>query len=412
MTKGIFNLVNKVLNEKLDQGVEKYAKLNGLNLVETEGEGGVTRASVKEQVNAAQEYTYAALTGRDFEGNPMSVHLPAKEALVSSDVSIIFPRVISNILQEPLEPDLFLTNQVAEPLDFGVDGPLYIEFAQIGAIQAHEMAENQEYQQEQVPWAQSQIALRMKKIGVMTSISDEVIARSMWPLVTMYLRYMANAINRKVESVLNQGLVNRSQVVFDNTGVTGSSYYTTGVGATNTFNGSFSYADLVKMCSVLLNNRYTATHFLTHPLAWPIFAQDPIMRAQFYHMGQLGAGIWNRPPQYDQGAMIPFGIAYVPYYAVDYSEEYTFSVGQASGLGSSLISDAYLIDKNNALYLATRGGIEMDEMDDWYKDARQMKARKYCAASVKDLGRGMIRAKSIRIVENKQSIFRVETVQI
>jgi hypothetical protein len=159
----------------------------------------------------------------------------------------------------------------------------------------------------------------------------------------------------------------------------------------------------------MLGNRYEPTHFLAHPLAWPIFAKDPLMKAQFYHGGQMGQGIWTRMPSFDQSANFPFGIAYVPYYALPYNEADTLT-GALSSLGSSLTSDIYLLDARNSLFMATRGDTQMDQMENWFRDATMMKARKYVGVSAKAGGKGMLKAANIRIVENQEPIMTIRTL--
>lgn len=404
--------MEKVSNDKLDPRLHAYAAENGLTI--GEGEGNVSREEVIDRLAMAEEYLYAQFTHKNFVGEEVRdlASLPIKEALNTSDASIIFPRVISEILQEPKEPNLFLTNTVADTIRLADNTPLLIEFPTVDALQAYEMAEGQEYTAQTLSFQQHMTSIRIKKIGVAAAINEEVLVHSMWPLLQMHLRYMAAAIDRRVESILFQAMTQRAQVVFDNNNFN-TEFQTTGKYLTGTGsalpNGSFSYNDLVKLCGVMLGNRYEPTHFLAHPLAWPIFAQDPIMKAQFYHGGQLGAGIWTRMPAFDQTANFPFGISYVPYYALPYNESGTLT-GSLSGMAAALVSDLYLIDAKNALFMATRGGTEMDQMDNWFRDAKMMKARKYVGVSAKAGGRGMLKAANVRIVLNEEPLYTIRTL--
>lgn len=409
MKNSIFNLINQASEKSLEPRVQLYAAKNGLTI----GEGGVTREEVLENLAKTEEFLFAQFTGKTFEGDEVR-NLPGlsmNEALNSSDVSIIFPRVISEILQEPREPNLFLTNNVADTIRLADGTPLLIEFPSTDALQAFEMSEGQEYTSQTLSFQQHMTSIRIKKIGVAAAVNEEVITHSMWPIVQMHLRMMSAAIDRKQESILYNAMTQRAQVVFDNENAD-TDYQTTGKaisGSALVANGSFSYNDLVKMIGVMLGNRYEATHFLAHPLAWPIFAQDPILRAQFYHGGQLGQGIWSRMPSFDQTSNFPFGISYVPYYALPYTPNDTLT-GVLSGRGASLTSDLYLIDARNSLFMATRGNTEMDQMENWFRDATMMKARKYVGVSAKAGGKGMLKATNVRIVANEEPIMTVRQV--
>jgi len=404
----MFKLMKQVQNATLGPTLNKYASLNGLSIGETTAGTTITMEDAAERLQEAQEFIYAQFTGRDFEGKEYNVPpMQINEALNTSDVSVVFPRVISEVLQQPKEPSLFLSNQVVDEVVFSDNSPLSIEFPKVGALQAFEIAEGQDYPAQTLSITQDMTAIRLRKVGLASSLSEEVQNLSMWPLLTLLAGLMMKAIDRKQESLLYQIMMQKAQNVFDNNS-TDTSYWTTGTGVAQSANGSFDYNDLVKMMAVLLGRRYQGTHFLAHPLAWPIFAQDPILKAQFYHGGQLGAGIWNRPPQFDQQAAIPFGISYVPYYALPYAEV-TALTNVSSSLGTSLLTDVYVIDKANSLFLATRGKANMDQMENWYRDCTQIKARKYMGMSAKDGGYGMCSAKNLRVVANQKSIMTINT---
>lgn len=406
--ESIFRLIEQVNSKTTEPMLRKWAAASGFEI--GEGDDKLTLEEVNQKLEQTQEYMYAQVSGTNFKGDKLDIPVvPFKEAMNSADVSIILPRVISTVLQEPVEPVLFLTNQIAETINVPDDAPLTIEFPTISAIDAFDMSENGEYQIQALNFQQHMTSLRMGKIGTATSLSEETIRQSLWPMVQLNLRIMANAINRKVENTLFQTLTSRAVTVFDNEN---ASMHTTGVepnGAALIWNGSFSYYDLVKMCGIIIGNRYNPTHFLAHPLSWGIFANDPIIRASFYHQGQLGGSVWTTAPQFNQQVNFPFGMTYVPYYAIPYVPGDTLT-GAGSSLTAAMTSDLYLIDGRNSLYMLTRGEMQMDDMDDWYRDSKMMKARKYVGITAKDGGKGMVVAKSVRMVRNYEALYTVRTV--
>ena len=389
----IYQLKETAETQAFEPQLKEYAKLTGTTLV-AEGEtsveeGKLSRSDVVKQIRESEEFMYSVFTGENFDGDKVSTpNISIKEALHTSDMSIVLPRVISEILQEPKEPNLFLSNQVADDVRLPEGSPSYIEFPSVGALQAADISEGQEYPEQEVEFGDHMTSLRIKKCGVKTAVTEEVIKHSMWNIVSLHLRLMGNAMARHVENKLYKAMTQVANVVFDNTSAD-TRLQTTGVARDQSANGSMSYMDIVKMCTVLLNNHYNFSDLIAHPLAWPIFAQDPTFRAQMFSAGQMGVGNLVQKPDFGawQAAM-PFGLNHIPYYNVAYTENKTLT-GFASGMGASLVTDIYVIDRKNSLFLAHYGPAEFDDMDDWNKDARALKARRYVGVSAK-IGRAHV----------------------
>lgn len=412
MNKSILRLIEKSAETKIGETLDIFARVNDVkvNTEPAEADREISREEALAIIDKAQELMYVQFTGEDFNGVRMpEPGINLKEALNSTDVSVVFPRVISSVLQEPTEPALFLSNVVAEEIRLTDQNPLYIEFPTVGALQAAEVTEDGEYPSATLNFSKQMTSIRVQKWGLQSSLSEETINQSIYPLVTMMMRLLKNAVDRRIEALLFNNMTSNAPTIYDNTGATANSLYTTGVGSDGaTANYTFSHYDLIHMCGTLIANRYQATHLLAHPMAWPILALDPIMRATFYTGGAFGQAMWNTAPAFDQQMNMPFGITYVPYYALATTSARTqLSAGPGSGLASTLISDFYLIDKSNSLFLATKGQAEMDSIDDWYKDAKSMKIRRYAGATAKDGGRGMCVAKNLRAERNYEALFTV-----
>lgn len=405
--KNIINLFETTTRELWEDRLDRFAQASNVTIGEADGQ--ISEKDAKERIERAEEMLYGLFTGKDFAGNPMRPpHIDLQEAMVSSDASIVFPRVISEILLEPVEPYLFLMNNATEEMRLPDKHPLNVEFPSVGILEAFDMPENGEYPSQALAWTQHMQSIRLKKIGLQVPIGDDFIRQSLYPLITIAAKGMKAAVDRKTEGNLYARMVAAAQNVFDNTSDT-AAYHTTGQSSAQAKNYTYSYFDLVKMCGVLLGNKYNPTHFLAHPLMWGIFAQDPILRAQFYHGGQLGGSVWTTPPKFEQQSNFPFGISYVPYYALVYNEASTLT-GPGSTLASTLISDLYLIDSKNSLFMAHRGPAELDSMEDWYKDAQTMKIKRHLGIASKDAGRGMVSAKNIRNELNYEALYTIRTI--
>lgn len=406
MIHTLYDLIRKA--EAEDKSLDRYARANGLELREEQPATVVSEEALLSRYNYVREYIWALLTGTDSDGKRYRVPtIDIQQALSSSDAPILFPRIISEILLEPTEPVNWLTENATEIVTVE-NAPLLVEFPALSALQAYELAEGQEYVAQALSFQEHLVSVRLRKLGVMASINEEVIKGSQWPILRLTLKALANAIARKQESLLYQAMMNRGMVVFDNES-TDSSFHTTGKASDQSKNYSFSYDDLITLVGAIIAKRYEPTHFLAHPMAWPIFATDPLLRAQFLHGGQIATSIWKTAPRFDQSLNFPFGIQYIPYYAMPFKENATLS-GPGSGLPAANITTVTLIDARNCLFAVTRGDTELDEMDNWLRDSRSVKARKYLGVATKDQGRGIAHAKGIRLVKNDQAIFTVRTI--
>jgi hypothetical protein len=410
MKTSIVNLIKEATSKGLDRDLASFADASGLSI--GEGEGKITRKEVLGLMNEAKEYVHALLTREDYDGNRYEVpSLPVNEVMVSSDASGVFRRVISEVLIKPREPQNFLMNNVAKKITLAADAPLTVTFPVVGAYQAFEIAENGEYKSQALSMQEHITSLRLKKIGVMASLSEEIVQASLYPLIALNLELMANGINRKCESMLFTTLTQKATAVFDNDdpATYGTDYRTTGKDSSQAFNGSLALKDILKLAAVIVGNRYEPSHMLIHPLAYYVIFQDPIIRSTFFHQGQLGGSIWNQGPAFDQNKNMPFGIQYAPYYALPYNETGVMVNAPGSGFSSALLTDVYMIDARNSLVMLERGDIAMDEKEDWFRDATTLKARKYVNFSGMDAGKGMTVARNVRVVENFTPLFTVRT---
>lgn len=408
--KSIFKSISNLHEENLVPTLNEFVMATGRTLEEGK-ENTISLKDAKGELALAENYVYAQMTGRSLAGEEMSVEsLDFREALSSSDASVVMPRVISTVLNTPVEPNLFLQSTIAEVLTLPANAPRSVEFPMLGTLEAFEMGETQEYQNQQLSFAQGYATINLQKFGVMTSMSDEVLDASMWPLFKLTAEACTGAIRRKFESKLYEIFTSVAIPIIDNqSGV--AAQRTSGTARNQTANGSFGYLDLFKMFGALMSKKMNPTHFLAHPMAWPIFAQEPFLRAQFYHNGQLGAGIWGKAPQFDQQSNIPFGLQYVPYYQLRYDEN-TVLTGALSGLPAIGVTDVYLVDKANSLVMLKRGEMQVDRMENWYRDAQALKVKAYAGFTAKEGGIGISVAKNIRMDLNERTIITVAQVTI
>jgi len=405
MNNSILKLISEATSKSVESEIREFTKANGM-VFGTE-EGQTTPKKVAAQMKEAEEYVYAMFRRENLDGDRLVVpNIPISEMMASSDSSVIFKRVISEILVKPTEPSAWLTNNVAKKITLDASAPLTVTFPTVGAYQAYEVAEGGEYKPQALTFQEHIASLRLKKYGVMASLSEEVEQHSIYPLISLHLELMANGLNRRVEEFLYTALVQKAITVFDNDNSIAADR-TTGVDVSQAANASLSLRDILTLAGVVVGNRYNPSHLLIHPLAYPVIFQDPLIRGTFFHQGQLGGTIHKQGPNFDQSQNMPFGLSYVPYYALPYNESGVMVNAPGSGYAAALLTDVYVIDSANSMVLMNRGDNEFDSMEDWYHDATTLKARRYFNVSAMDAGKGMAAARNIRVVDNFAPLFTV-----
>lgn len=396
------NTIYDRLSSAGDQAIKAYANMSGLNIVEHIGEGEVPEGAVTvteaaERLKASEEYVTALLTGKSHTVPKISI----QEAMATTDAPIVMRRVIDNVLNMPKEPNYWFLNNAAEVIN--VDPQVgQIEFTDVGPISASFIAQNQQYPVATLDFAQSMVSTRTQRVGVMVPLPEGLMRSSQWDIMRIALTAVSRAIDRFEEELLFRAATSSAQVVFDNSGAN----QTTGKDADGiTNNLSFSYYDLVKMTGAVVAKRFTPDTVMTHPMAWSIFALDPLIRAQFLHGGQIGQSIWSTAPQFDQQMNLPFAMQYVPYFAVNFEESKS-----VAGKPASQVSDVYVFDRRNILYLLQGSQKEIDNFEEMRNDTTYIKGKKYTGVSARHDGNAIVVAKDVRLVRNYEPIMTVKQV--
>jgi hypothetical protein len=401
MKKSLINLFENQSATMLAGMVESYAAAKGI-----QDTSKVDQKALVKELDAVSDAMHGMFTGRTREGKPYEgPELNLTEALGTTDAPFLFKRVIRELLDTPREPAFFLMNEVAQEIALSPQHPNYIELVRIGAIQADEVPTNGDYPSQKLSATEDIIKMTLRKWGVMMAVGDEVVAKSIYPVLRIMLQQMRTAVERRMEEELAKTLKAAATTVFDNED-SSSSHRTTGVDATQTWNATLDWKDFNDMIAVVVNNEYNPTHVLGHPLGWGIFANDPFLRATFFHGGQVGGSIHRTPPQFDQQVNLPYALRYVPYYNVDHYVASTLT-GAGSSLAATLLTDLYVLDAQNALFMLTQGGADMDKYQDWFKDATALKVRRYAEFASKDGGKPIARTKKIRVELNYAPLFTV-----
>ncbi len=336
------------------------------------------------------------------------------EALQSADASILFPRAISDIMMRGREPMMIGQTVLAKTIQ--APQARSIEFPSVGALRAFDVAETEEYPEQSPAFTRMFIEIKVTKSGLAFGVSHEIIEDSMWDILGYMIEAAGYALMRHKEQKLFNEALAKGHPVFDNS-VNDPNFWTHGMR-----NGSYNYTlhfdDLIDALGALVAHEYVPTDIVMHPLAWTVFAKDPILRAQFLTGGQIGQSVWSTMPQFDQSVNVPWNINYVvsPFMPIRLRTTISGHSGDGgmypdpSTLPVVNVTDVLIVDRNNALLILQREPMNMEEFEDFRRDTRMMKFRERYGIAALNQGRAIAAIKNIRLDINDAPIFTVRTI--
>lgn len=215
--------------------------------------------------------------GRDQTGELITIN----DALNYPDSALVFEQVITEIVQDSIEPNLIghlLLDQI-----FTTDrGYNQVTLRTIGAIADIdiEVPESGEYKEVFFGRGQgSLITVNYQKFGLKLKITDEMIQASQWNLIEMWIGKVVKHFGREREKRIFRMFDQFGYIIFDNdTPAAAEIGRTFGRDISGAGNGSITHSDLIDMYGSLLALGYTPNVLLVHPMHWAMFAKDPVIR--------------------------------------------------------------------------------------------------------------------------------------
>jgi len=331
--------------------------------------------------------------------------LSFREALMSNDATIVFKRVISDVLLTPIETPYIWQDLFAKTIQ--IDGTVKSAiFPALGAIVASDIGEGQEYPEQDPSFIEHGIELKVKKSGLKLAISEDLIDDSQWDIFGLYVTMAGHAMRRWKEQKIANEANFRGITFFDNL-ASGSSNWTTGIDANGNPNATFDMHDMFELIAGLIANGYNATDLIMHPLMWVTFAQDPRLLFQMLMNSSTGRSMPNPglTPQ-DVQKNVPFGgitVNISPQATFEYDQSYTFQ----SNNFTSHLGSIYVLDRQASLVVLQRERMHMDEFRNPERDIHQLKVAERYDVGALDQGRGIAVAKNIATAQNHKPVFNV-----
>lgn len=338
------------------------------------------------------------------------------DALGTTESTIFIPRVLTTLVREATEPVIVLSTQVFRRLRVPPMTSV-IQFPSVGAIQAYDMAEGQEYRDEKLEGAGWTIA-KIGKSGVKVRMTEELLRYSSFDLIGLHVRAAGRALAR-LKEIKAANLLNTKGIVSYDNGTPANGLHgvpTQGRDLTTAGNNTIILSDIFQMYADLVNRGFIPTDFIVNPIGWLIFARQSTMRAWAFQnggalyqavMGQPGRGEPSESPNLGpassggttfgtinqattQGqlvrALFPANIGMIvsPFVAFDSTAD-------------PKTTTIHLVDRDEVGVIVQDEDVMSERFDEPNRDIQAIKFRERYGLAVSNRGQGIATAKGISI---------------
>lgn len=346
---------------------------------------------------------------RNINGDFSAGRTSIQESLMSTDTIKLIPKVIEGQLREAAEPEYLATRFMNTIHVEGGTSSVYV-IPVVGELRASEVSEGGRYNEDSVEFntlENGTLEVRVKKIGLKVSITEEAITDSSWDIYGINVRKMGQAMARYKEEWCFNSYSNHGHVIFDNNlreQLPESG--TTGRAADGSFNDTMTIEDFLDLVLALMGNDMTPTDIIMHPLTWVIFARNSMIGNGLTY-GAFGAEQvhpWGatqgtpgfaglsaeagpqklimRPEQVQNRLPMPMTVNFSPFVHFD-------KVNRKF--------DMYCVDRSNVGVIVEKEGLSTDNWTDPERDIRLLKCKERYGVGITSNGRGITVARNLAV---------------
>ena len=346
---------------------------------------------------------------RNLHGDFAKGRASIQEAISSTDTVKLIPKVIEGKLREAAEPEYLGTRFFNTVKVDGGNSTVYV-IPVIGEVTAYEVGEGTTYKETAFDMntvENATLEIRVKKIGVRVSITEEAIADSSWDILGINVKKMGRAMARYKEEMIFNAFSSHGHVIFDNALRTSQpAAGTTGLGKDGQPNDTLSVEDFLDLTLALMGNGFNPTDAIMHPLTWVVFARNSMIGNGLSY-GALGGGNvhpWGAvqgtagfaglsangegqklimtPDQVQNRLPVPMAMNFSPWVKFDKINKRF---------------DMYVVDKTEVGIIAQREGLTTGNWTDPEKDIRNLKCRERYGIGILNNGRAITVARNIAV---------------
>lgn len=419
-----------------------------MNKQQTEEQGPTFLSLTKEKVNNANLATGLSYDAKDLSvaeealsmmltgKAPAGKGLSCKEALTSRDFPALLNKVINEKILMPVEPEYIGQSLLSTTVNVGKTTGLY-NIPAFGWLNAAEVGEAQEYPEGTAEFNRNATSIMIKKYGIRVGVTAEMLDADELGLFGMHVMAAKAAMNRKKEEIIFQQFGQNTASAFDNEigfgkhGSGGSdpyniagtadlssifstedpeewnntaadhtgadtSYRTNGRDRNGYYNGTLHLFDIVETMATLVADGYDPTVMLVHPIAWAVFAQNPMFNGfQYYNVSS------NQDPKTSAAAQMTgptdLGSIRIPWALTMHVSPFV-KVNYSTLVDSvPILTDVYIGSRRNGLILLQGKPLQQDAYSDLAREIYNVRLREYYGVGISDMGRSWKAIKNIRV---------------
>ncbi len=358
---------------------------------------------------SAKTFDLMEKMARNISGDYSKGKTSIREALTSTDTIKMIPKVIEGQLREAAEPEYLGTRFMSTVNVEGGSSTVYV-IPVVGELVASEVGEGTRYNEDYVDFntiENTALEVRVKKIGLKVSITEEAISDSSWDILGINIRKMGKAMARYKEEWIFNTFSDHGHVIFDNN--LRSQFPeagTTGKDQDGTFNDTMSVEDFLDLVLALMGNGFVPTDVIMHPLTWVVFARNSMIGngltfgafgGQQMHpngaiqgtpgfAGMMNSGMGQKmimePSQVQNRLPVPLTVNFSPFVHFDKMNKRF---------------DMYCIDRNEVGIIVQKEGLSTENWVDPEKDIRALKCKERYGVGVLNNGRGITVSRNIAV---------------
>ena len=346
---------------------------------------------------------------RNINGDYSMGRTSIQESLTSTDTIKLIPKVIEGQLREAAEPEYFVTRFMNKIHVEGGTSSVYV-VPVVGELRASEVSEGGRYNEDSVDFNTVEnglLEVRVKKIGLKVSITEEAISDSSWDIYGINVRKMGQAMARYKEEWCFNTFSNHGHVIFDNNlREQMPEAGTTGHASDGSYNDTMSIEDFLDLVLALMANDMTPTNVIMHPLTWVIVARNTMIGNGLTYGAFGGEHVhpWGatqgtpgfaglaadvgpqklimRPEQVQGRLPMPLTVNFSPFVHFDKTNKKF---------------DMYCLDRSNVGVIVEKEPLSTDNWTDPERDIRLLKVKERYGVGVLNNGRGITVARNLAV---------------